>query len=247
LPALDNIFQPSCTQHLINHGQLVKQYFDQVQLKADVIGSIRSVIDLHYSISLAYTSKPWLPWKFLVQRSELGGPLPQFPPSYTPVPNPPAMPRDLSFAANGFVFRCINREHLYRTFSVNFGGGRLPKCIWISRQTASFMDIKNVKMRPWMFYKACTEKTSKMRLNFTANSFVFRRINREISPITLFYKPCKRKSCKMRLNITAKSYVFGRINREKAPRAFSAKLAKNFKNVSELHSKQLGFWTHKSW
>jgi len=50
----------------------------------------------------------------------------------------------------------------------------------------------------------------------------------------------------MRLNITAKSYVFGRINREKAPRAFSAKLAKNFKNVSELHSKQLGFWTHKS-
>jgi len=41
-----------------------------------------------------------------------------------------------------------------------------------------------VKMRPEMFYKACTEKTSKMRLNFTANSYVFGRINRAIAPRT---------------------------------------------------------------
>jgi len=46
------------------------------------------------------------------------------------------------------------------------------------------LDAKNVKMHPEMFYKACTEKTSKMRLNFTANRFDFRRINREISPIS---------------------------------------------------------------
>ena len=72
LPALANIFRPSCTQRLINHGQLVKQWFDQVRLKADVIGSVSSVVDLHWSISLAYTSKPWLSWKLLVQRSELG-------------------------------------------------------------------------------------------------------------------------------------------------------------------------------
>jgi len=47
LPALDNIFRPSCTQRLINHGQLVKQCFDQVRLKADTICSVRSVVDLH--------------------------------------------------------------------------------------------------------------------------------------------------------------------------------------------------------
>jgi len=49
-----------------------------------------------------------------------------------------------------------------------------------------FWTQKKREMRPEMFYKACMEKTSKMRLNFTANSFVFRRINREISPITFF-------------------------------------------------------------
>jgi len=68
-------------------------------------------------------------------------------------------------------------------FSVNLRGGELPKCVWISQRTASFLDTKNVKMRPEKFYKACTEKLQ-MRLNFTANSFVFRRINCEISPIT---------------------------------------------------------------
>jgi len=49
-------------------------------LKADAIGSVSSVVDLHWSISLAYPSKPWLPWKFLVQRSELGGNCPNGPP-----------------------------------------------------------------------------------------------------------------------------------------------------------------------
>jgi len=90
----------------------------------------------------------------------------------------------VNFKAKTFVLGRINRENSYRTFSVCLGGGGRPKCVWISRQTALFVDAKNVKMRSEMFYKACTEKTSKMRLNFTANSFVFRRTNREISPIT---------------------------------------------------------------
>jgi len=90
----------------------------------------------------------------------------------------------VNFKAKTFVWGRINRENSYRTFSVNLGGGELPKCVWISRQTASFVDAKNLKMRSEMFYKACTEKTSKMPLNFTATSFVFRRIYREISPIT---------------------------------------------------------------
>jgi len=48
---------------------------------------------------------------------------------------------------------------------------------------SSICGRENVKMRPEMFYKARTEKTSKMRPNFTANSFDFRRVNCEISPI----------------------------------------------------------------
>jgi len=48
------------------------------------------------------------------------------------------------------------------------------------------------------FYEACTEKTSKIRLNVTANSFAFGR--------------------------TANSFVFGRTNRENAPETFFVNL-----------------------
>jgi len=37
-------------------------------------------------------------------------------------------------------------------------------------------------MRPKLMYKACTEKTSKIRLNFMANSFVCGRKNRDNEP-----------------------------------------------------------------
>jgi len=51
----------------------------------------------------------------------------------------------------------------------------------------------------------------------------------------------------MRLNFTAKGFVFGRINREIAPRTFSCtSQCENFQNASELHVKQLRFWTHNS-
>jgi len=65
-----------------------------------------------------------------------------------------------------------------------------------------------------------------MRLNFTANSFVFGRINRENAPRT-FYIPRKAKTSKMRLNFTTKSFIFGPKNCEYAPRALSEKLAGN--------------------
>ena len=64
----------------------------------------------------------------------------------------------------------------------------------------------------------------------------------------LFWKPCKRRTSEMHLNFTAHSFVFEPINNENAPRCFSVKLAnRNFQNASELHSKQLCFWTHESW
>ena len=51
-------------------------------LKADAIGSVSSFVDLYQNISLAYTWKDWLPWKCLVQLSELEG---NGPPGYAPV------------------------------------------------------------------------------------------------------------------------------------------------------------------
>jgi len=48
----------------------------------------------------------------------------------------------------------------------------------------------------------------------------------------------------MHLNFTANSFVFGHINRKYVPRTFSVNLAsENFENASELHGKQLRFWT----
>jgi len=47
-----------------------------------------------------------------------------------------------------------------------------------------FRTHKSGKCTQNFFYKACKAKTSKLRLNFTANSFVFGRTNREIAPRT---------------------------------------------------------------
>jgi len=63
----------------------------------------------------------------------------------------------------------------------------------------------------------------------------------------LFYQPRKVKTSKMHLNFAGKSFIVGHIKREIVPRTFSVILAsENFRNASELHSKQLRFWTHKS-
>jgi len=47
------------------------------------------------------------------------------------------------------------------------------------------------------FCKTCRQRTSKMRLNFTWNTFVFGRKNRENAPRTFFFT-CKVKTSKMR-------------------------------------------------
>jgi len=63
-----------------------------------------------------------------------------------------------------------------------------------------------------------------------------------------FFKTCRQRTSKLRLNFTANSFVFGRTNLENAPTTFFMKLEKQkFQNASELQSKQLRFWTHKSW
>jgi len=47
------------------------------------------------------------------------------------------------------------------------------------------LDAKIEKVHPFPFYEACTGKASKIRLNFTANCFVFGRKNRENAPRNL--------------------------------------------------------------
>jgi len=46
------------------------------------------------------------------------------------------------------------------------------------------LDAQIVIMRPEYFYKLRKARTSKMRLNFTENSFIFGHINRGIAPRT---------------------------------------------------------------
>ena len=99
----------------------------------------------------------------------------------------------LNLMANSFVFGRKNRDNAPRTFFINLIRRKLPKCVWNQQQTASFLDAKIEMMRHELFYKACTEKTSKFCLNFTANSFIFARKNRENAPITFFIKLAWRK------------------------------------------------------
>ena len=62
-----------------------------------------------------------------------------------------------------------------------------------------------------------------------------------------FHQSYKQKPSKMRLNYTANSFGIGHINRKYAPRTYSVNIAsENVRNASELHGKQLRFWTRKS-
>jgi len=74
-----------------------------------------------------------------------------------------------------------------------------------------------------------------------------RHTNRENAPRSSVCKPCRWRTSKMRLNFAVNSFVFGRINGEIAPRTFPYTMQReNFWNASELHNKQLRYWTHKS-
>jgi len=90
----------------------------------------------------------------------------------------------LNFAANCFIFGRINCGIAPTTFSAKLTGRELPKYVWISRQTASFLDASIGNLCPEFFYKTWKAQTSKMRLNFTANRFNFGHTNHGIAPKT---------------------------------------------------------------
>jgi len=87
-----------------------------------------------------------------------------------------------------------------------------------------------------------------MRLNFTANNFVFGCINRKNAPRTLFTKLARRKLLKCVWTSQQTASFFNTKIVELRPELFLWNLqAENFQNASEFHGKQLRFWTHKSW
>jgi len=132
----------------------------------------------------------------------------------------------VNFTANSFVFEHINRENLPRTFSVNLGGGELPKCVWTSQQTTSFLDAKIGKMRPELFsqsvqdenFQNASELHSKLLHFWTHKSWNYAQ--------NFLCKSCRQSTLEMRLNFTAKSFVSRRTNWENAPRPFIITLTK---------------------
>ena len=99
----------------------------------------------------------------------------------------------LNFTENSFVFGRVDREIAPKTFSVNLARRELPKYGWTSRKTASFLMHKSWKCVQNFFCKTCRRRSSKLRLNFTENSYVPGRINRENASRTFFINLTGRK------------------------------------------------------
>jgi len=148
----------------------------------------------------------------------------------------------LNFTANSFVFERINREKASRTFYTKHARRKGKIGSELHNKKLRFWTQKSRKCSQNFLCKPCKARTSKMRLNFTVNTFVFRHIYRDIASGTFFCKPCGQGTSSMRLNFTANSLVFGRKNRENAPRTFlSSWQGESFQNASELNSKPLRF------
>ena len=148
----------------------------------------------------------------------------------------------LNFIASSFVFWHINRENLSRNVSVNVEGGDFRNASEFHGKQFNFWTHKSWNCTQNFFFKTCRQRTSRMRLNFTVNSFIFGRIDRENGPITFFIKLERRKlpKCVWTWQQTA-SFLDTKIV-ELRPQIFLQTLqAENFRNASELHGKQLRF------
>ena len=115
----------------------------------------------------------------------------------------------LNFTANSFVFGSTNRENAPKTFYIKHARRKRQNASELYSKQLWFWTHESRKCGQNFFCKPCETKTSKMHLNFTANSFVFRQIYRETAPRTFFCKSCRQRTSKMRLNFTANCFVFG--------------------------------------
>ena len=155
----------------------------------------------------------------------------------------------LNFTANSFVFGRKNRYNASRTFSAKLAGKELQKCVWTSRQTASFLEAKIVKMRPKLFILLAKPKLPKcVWTSRQLNSLIFGRKNREYAPRTFSAKLAGKELPKclwtprqiallLDANVVImRPYLF-----------YEACTGKTSKFPSEFHGKQLRFWTQKWW
>jgi len=102
----------------------------------------------------------------------------------------------LNFIASSLVFGHTNRENLSRNFSVNVEGGDFRNAFEFHSKQFNFWTHTSWNCTQNFFFKTCRQRTSKMRLNFTANSFIFARINRGIAPTTSSVKLAGRELLK---------------------------------------------------
>jgi len=78
--------------------------------------------------------------------------------------------------------------------------------LWACKNFKNASEFHSKQLRLWMrkswnctqnfFFKTCRQRTSKMRLNFTANSFIFGRTNHGIAPTTFSVKLAGRELTK---------------------------------------------------
>ena len=107
---------------------------------------------------------------------------------------------------------------------------------------------KSWKCAQNILYKAGKAKTSKMHLNFTADSFIFGCKVQENAPRT-FSVTLRGENFQDVSKLHSKPLRFWtHISWYSTQNFFLSTLqVENIQNASELHSKQLRFWTHKSW
>jgi len=117
-------------------------------------------------------------------------------------------------------------------FCIKFARRKLPKSVWTSWQTASFVDTKIVIMRTELvLYTSQGEnfqnwsKLRRKQLHFWTHKLWKCAQN-------FLHKPHQAKTSKMRLNLTENSFIFGRINRDIAPRTFLLQTCK--RRISKL-------------
>jgi len=89
--------------------------------------------------------------------------------------------------------RHINRENAPTTFLSILQAESLQNGSELHSKQVRFWTQKSWNCAQNLFCKTCRQRRSEMRLNFTANSFVFGRINRENAPRTFYIKHARRK------------------------------------------------------
>ena len=154
----------------------------------------------------------------------------------------------LNFTANNFVFGRKNRENAPRPFFTNLARRLRPKCVWVSRQSASFLDAKIGKMRPELFLQSMQDENVQNASDFATNHFILGHINRGIAPRTFSVKLAAKELPKcVWTSLQTASFFNAKIGKMRPDLFLQSVQDENYQKASELHRKYLCFWTQTSW